>query len=205
MTPAGSGGPEQIARKRIDEALSAAGWILQNCDQMNVQAARGVAVREFRLAPGHGYADYMLFVDGKAVGVLEAKPAGHMLIGVEPQAERYAQGLPKELTPPVRPLPFLYLSPGEITRFTNLLDPHSPSRPIFQVHQPGTIAEWLLAETLPARVGAWAQHPKAAEPAVMGVPYTDKPSSLRARIRNLPPPESAGLWPNPSRALANLE
>src|SRR3990170_989348 len=129
MTPDGSGGPEQIARKRIDEALSAAGWILQDRDRMNVQAARGVAVREFRLAPGHGYADYMLFVDGKAVGVLEAKPAGHTLIGVEPQAERYAQGLPKELTPPVRPLPFLYLRPGEITRFTNLLDPHSRSRP----------------------------------------------------------------------------
>ncbi|OGK75417.1 MAG: restriction endonuclease subunit R [Candidatus Rokubacteria bacterium GWA2_70_23] len=205
MTPAGSGGPEQIARKRIDEALSAAGWILQDRDQMDVQAARGVAVREFRLAPGHGYADYMLFVDGKAVGVLEAKPAGHTLIGVEPQAERYAQGLPRELSPPVRPLPFLYLSTGEITRFTNLLDPDPRSRHVFQVHRPETIAEWLLAETLADWVRGGAQHRTAAEPAVVGMPYTDKPSSLRARLRHMPPAESPGLWPNQSRALANLE
>src|SRR5690606_8543236 len=43
------------------------------------------AVREFVLTPGHGEADYVLFVQGKAVGVLEAKPAGHTLSGVEAQ------------------------------------------------------------------------------------------------------------------------
>ena len=104
---------------------------------MNLSAGRGVAVREFKLTPGHGFADYLLFVDGKAVGVLEAKPEGHTLSGVEVQAEKYSTGLPAGLNPPVEPLPFLYLSTGAITKFTNLLDPDPRSRRIFQVHQPG--------------------------------------------------------------------
>lgn len=115
--------PEQRARERIDASLGEAGWILQNRDEMNLSAARGVAVREFKLAPGHGYVDYMLFVDGKAVGVLEAKPEGFTLSGVEIQAGKYSRGLPAGLDPPVEPLPFLYLSTGTDTRFTNLLDP----------------------------------------------------------------------------------
>ncbi len=137
--------------------------------------------------------------------MVEAKPAGHTLIGVEPQAERYADGLPKELTSPVRPLPFLYLSTGEITLFTNLLDPHPRSREIYHVHRPETIAEWLAAESLPAWAGSWASDLKAAEPAPTGVPYADRPSSLRSRIRHMPPPEIVGLWPNQRSALANLE
>src|SRR5437867_2032650 len=83
------------ARQQIDEVLSQAGWIVQNRDQTNLRAGPGVAVREFKLAAGHGYADYLLFVEGKAVGVVEAKPAGHTLIGVEIQVAKYAEGLPK--------------------------------------------------------------------------------------------------------------
>jgi type I restriction enzyme R subunit len=67
------------------------GGSFKDCDGMNVYAGRGVAVREFRLAKGHGYADYLLFVDGKPVGVLEAKPAGHTLSGVQVQANKYAE------------------------------------------------------------------------------------------------------------------
>ena len=40
-----------------------AGWVVQYRDGMNVYAGRGVAVREFRLAKGHGFADYLLFVE----------------------------------------------------------------------------------------------------------------------------------------------
>ena len=80
--------PEQRARETIDAALEAAGWAVQDRDAMNLYAAPGVAVREFALASGHGFADYLLFVDGKAVGVLEAKPEGHTLTGVEPQSRR---------------------------------------------------------------------------------------------------------------------
>lgn len=88
--------PEQKARVDIDIdiALTGAGWVIQNRDEMNLSAGQGVAVREFKLAKGHG-----LFVDGKAVGVLEAKPAGHTLSGVQPQAEKYATGLPADLNP----------------------------------------------------------------------------------------------------------
>ncbi len=95
---------------------------------MNLSAARGVAVREFKLAPGHGCVDYMLFVDGKAVGVLQAKPEGYTLSGVEIQAHKYSRGLPAGLGPPVEPLPFLYLSTGTDTMFINLLDPDPRSR-----------------------------------------------------------------------------
>ena len=42
----------------------------------------------------------MLFVEGKAVGVLEAKPAGYLLTSVELQADKYATGLPDGLNPP---------------------------------------------------------------------------------------------------------
>lgn len=59
---------------------------------MNLSAGRGVAVREFKLTTGHGFADYLLFVDGKAIGVLEAKPQGHTLSGVEVQTEKYSTG-----------------------------------------------------------------------------------------------------------------
>jgi type I restriction enzyme R subunit len=188
--------PEQKAREKIDAAFAEAGWLVQNGDELNLSAGRGVAVREFRLTTGHGSADYMLFVDGKAVGVLEAKPEGHTLSGVEVQVDRYARGLPAELDPPIRPLPFLYLSTGTDTRFTNLLDPDPRSRRIFQVHQPGTLAEWLSAETLEAWVKGHGGYTTADN---------GKPSSLRARLRAMPPIEKASLYPNQLRAVANLE
>ena len=75
--------PERQARQQIDEALEAAGWVIQDRAKMNLAAATGVAVREFRMAPGHGFADYLLFVHGKAVGVVEAKPAGYAPTNVE--------------------------------------------------------------------------------------------------------------------------
>src|SRR5512144_2831774 len=94
-------GPEQQARAAIDRQLEEAGWIVQDREDVNLSAGQGVAVREFRLAEGHGYADYLLFIGGKAVGVLEAKPAGHSLTSVEIQATKYSEGLPKNLHPPL--------------------------------------------------------------------------------------------------------
>ncbi|MDI7268435.1 MAG: hypothetical protein QME96_10610 [Myxococcota bacterium] len=64
--------PEQLARAEIDAALDAAGWSLQDADALSLDAARGVAAREFPLLRGHGVADYLLYVDGSAVGVLAA-------------------------------------------------------------------------------------------------------------------------------------
>ena len=58
--------PEEQARETIDRLLKAAGWHVVNRDQVNIHAARGVVVREFSLKPGHGEADYLLYVDGQA-------------------------------------------------------------------------------------------------------------------------------------------
>jgi hypothetical protein len=96
--------------------LVLAGWAVQDADKANLAAGRGVAVREFILAAGHGRADYLLFVDRKAAGVLEAKPAGTVLSNVEPQRDDYADGMPNELEVPIEPLPFTYMSTGRETR-----------------------------------------------------------------------------------------
>ena len=140
--------PEKRARQQIDAALIEAGWHVQSRDAVNLNAGRGVAVREFRLKPGHGYADYLLYVDGQAVGVIEAKKEGETLTGVEVQAEKYAAGMPEALPAPHRPLPFLYQSTGVETRFTNRFDPAPRSRRVFHFHQPGTLAEWAKASSL---------------------------------------------------------
>lgn len=65
--------PEQQAREQIDAALLAAGWLIQDRAEMNLSAGPGVAVREFKMASGHGYADYLLFVGGKAVGPMQRR------------------------------------------------------------------------------------------------------------------------------------
>ena len=65
--------PEQEARRHIDMALEAAGWVIQDRTEMNLAAGPGVAVREFKMVEGHGFADYMLFVEGKAVGMAHNK------------------------------------------------------------------------------------------------------------------------------------
>ena len=64
-------GPEGHARRRIDEMLTEAGWVVQDYRAINRSAARGVAVREFPLRSGHGTVDYLLFVDGAAVVFFE--------------------------------------------------------------------------------------------------------------------------------------
>ncbi len=68
--------PEQKARIQIDNLLEQAGWAVQDAGSVNLSAARGVAVREFGLKPGHGTADYLLYVDGKAAGVISEVKAG---------------------------------------------------------------------------------------------------------------------------------
>lgn len=71
--------PEDAAREEIDAALVSAGWAVQDYAQLNLDAAWGVAIREFPLGKGSGAADYLLYVDGQAVGVVEAKKASSCL------------------------------------------------------------------------------------------------------------------------------
>ena len=95
--------PEEQARVNIDWLLEQAGWVVQDADSINLYTSSGVAVREFLLKPGHGKADYLLYVNQKAAGVVEAKPEGSTLTGVEVQSEKYSTGLPDNL--PASPQP----------------------------------------------------------------------------------------------------
>ena len=191
---------EQLARQEIDAKLAEAGWVVQNRNEANLSAGRGVAIREFKMAEGYGFADYLLYVDKQAVGALEAKPLGFTLTGVKPQIDKYSYGLPANLPAPIRPLPFLYVSTGIETNFVNLLDPEPRSRRVFNFHRPETIAEWLQAHNLPDWMRGWGGDPLALDAgrAVL-------PSSLRARLRAMPPVAIANLWENKQRALENLE
>lgn len=121
-------GPEARARRWIDEMLVAAGWVVQAHKQIALGAAKGVAVREFPMAPVHGGADYLLFIDRVAAGAIEAKPEGTTLTGVETQSLKYTTGLPEAMDAWGNPLPFGYESTGVETAFTNALDPGLASR-----------------------------------------------------------------------------
>ncbi|MEU2773797.1 DEAD/DEAH box helicase family protein [Streptomyces sp. NPDC007162] len=136
---------EVQARKKIDAMLTKAGWLIQSKADTNPLAAKGVAVEEFTLATGR--ADYVLYVDGKIVGVIEAKREGTALAGALAQNERYAAGVLKEHAMAVwrrdEPFAFRYVSTGAETYFLNRVDPHARSREVFAFHRPETIAAWM--------------------------------------------------------------
>ncbi len=188
----------------IDAALEAAGWVIQDRADINLAAGPGVAVREFLMAKGHGFADYMLFVDGKAVGVLEAKKEGYPLTSVELQADKYATGLPTGLNPPVNPLPFQYMSTGIETRFINGLDPDPKTRRISDlphIHRPSTLADWLKADTL----DAWVKRLHTDGGGFHTSAEDTRPASLRSRLQTMPPLAQRFLFPNQVEAVTNLE
>lgn len=83
--------PETKARQQIDQKLEQAGWVIQDMKLLNLAAGMGVAVREY--PTDSGPADYVLFVNRHAVGVIEAKKdsAGENLTVTEAQTERYAK------------------------------------------------------------------------------------------------------------------
>jgi type I restriction enzyme, R subunit len=133
--------PEQIARDNIDRQLRTCGWIIQNKKQINLNAGFGVAVREYQTDVGP--ADYVLFVDAKPVGIIEAKreEEGVRLTVHEDQSKFYADSKLKHLNNP--PLPFVYESTGELTHFTDYRDPKPRSRIVSYFHRPETFQEWL--------------------------------------------------------------
>lgn len=133
--------PEQIARDFIDKQLVACGWVVQSKSKINLSANLGVAVREY--STDVGPADYVLFVDGKPVGLIEAKreEEGHKMTVHEDQAEDYAGAKLKYLNN--EKLPFVYLSTGEVTTLTDFRDPKPRARNVFSFHRPKTIQDWL--------------------------------------------------------------
>ncbi len=134
--------PEQIARDLIDKQLVACGWVIQSKARINLNAGIGVAVQEYQTDIGP--ADYVLFVDKKPVGVIEAKrseEAVHLTVHEE-QSEGYAKAKLKYLENK-QPLPFVYESTGDVTRFTDYRDPKPRSRHVFTFHRPETFRELL--------------------------------------------------------------
>lgn len=137
--------PEQKARDYIDKQLLDCGWTIQDKKAINLNVSIGVAVREYQTEIGP--ADYVLFVDKKPVGIIEAK---HEDLGfsltteAEEQAFDYANAKLKHLNN--EPLPFVYESTGQVTRFTDYRDPKPRSRPVFTFHRPETFRTWLKTE-----------------------------------------------------------
>ena len=140
--PSANQNAEQIARDAIDEQLRLAGWTLQKKNAIKLGEGQGQAVREYPTESGP--ADYMLFVDGKPVGVIEAKKEelGQNLTQVEEQTAGYAASKLRWIQKG-EALPFLYEATGIITRFTDQRDPRPRSREIFSFHRPETLREWL--------------------------------------------------------------
>ena len=130
--------PEQQARRNIDSKLEAAGWHIQNYAERDTAAALGVAVREYRLRADQR-ADYLLFIGGVAIGVIEAKPEGTTLSGALQQAERYRANLPDDLPNRTRFF-FSYASTRVETYFRDIRDPDSRSRQVSTFHTPEALS-----------------------------------------------------------------
>ena len=138
--------PEQKARDNIDTLLNQAGWVVQSAKKIDLNVGLGQAVREYQTDAGP--ADYVLFVDKKAIGVIEAKreEEGQRLTAHETQTEDYAAATLKWINNK-KPLPFLYQSTGIVTRFTDGRDPKPRSREVFCFHRPETLKKWIAQGT----------------------------------------------------------
>uniref|UniRef100_A0A832DJ95 DEAD/DEAH box helicase n=1 Tax=Ignavibacterium album TaxID=591197 RepID=A0A832DJ95_9BACT len=165
--------PEQKARQKIDKQLQQAGWIIQDLKDFNPSAGLGIAVREYPTESGS--ADYILFIDRKPVGVIEAKKEGHTLSQVHDQTTRYSVDNLKYIRKD-EILPFQYESTGTETYFTDARDPSPRQREVFHFHKPETLNEWLKQE-----------------------------ETLRARLKKFPTLNSSGLRVCQVNAIINLE
>ncbi len=193
--------PEDKAREQIDNMLTQAGWHVCDFKDANIHAARGVIIRNYPLNKGHGFADYLFYIDGKAAGVIEAKKVGTTLTGVEIQSDKYKHGFPDIFPAWYRPLPFCYQSTGVETRFTNGLDPEPCSRNVFSFHKPETLEEWLNDD---ADVGAIHELPLLDQAAESQTVFNEA-MTLRSRLRHMPTLKEEGLWPAQIEAIRNLE
>jgi type I restriction enzyme R subunit len=184
---------------------------VQSRNAINLYVARGVAAREFPLDGGLSTAgkggsplraDYLLFVDRKAVGVVEAKPEGVTLSGVAEQAAMYSVGPPGNIPHVTLPLPFLYESTGVETYFRDERDPEPRSRRVFSFHRPESLAEWLDVGMGLAPVQVDPERARASRVGASPTP------TLRGRLIEMPaqfPLITTGLWGAQIEAINNLE
>ena len=136
--------PEEQARVVIDEKLEQSGWTIQDMRQLNLTASLGVAVREFPTSTGP--VDYALFIDGKPVGVVEAKKseAGENITVVEGQSARYASSTFKWVQQEYK-IRFAYEATDKLVRFTDYDDIKYRSRTVFSFHRPETLKALIIA------------------------------------------------------------
>ena len=130
--------PEEKARLVIDDKLRQSGWVIQDMKKLNLSAALGVAVREFPTSTGE--VDYALFIDGKPVGVAEAKreEKGESITDVEVQSGRYANSTFKWIKNDYK-IRFAYETTDKLIRFTDYNDMRYRSRTVFSFHRPETL------------------------------------------------------------------
>ena len=136
--------PEDKARhKKINPLLEKAGWKIQSYKTADPHASKGVAIEFFQISKNVGEADYVLFVNSEAVGIIEAKKIGSTLLGKEPQVEKYSNNFPQDFDRVDKELPFNYISTGTQTYFTNKWDAKPRSREVFAFHKPETFEKWI--------------------------------------------------------------
>lgn len=167
--------PEEQARVVIDEKLEQSGWTIQDMRQLNLTASPGVAVREFPTSTGP--VDYALFIEGKPVGVVEAKKseAGENITVVECQSARYANSTFKWVQQEYR-IRFAYEATDKLVRFTDYDDIKYRSRTVFSFHRP---------ETLKALIAA--------------------PDTVRNNMKHFPPLDETGFRKCQIKAINNLD
>ncbi len=132
--------PERKAREKIDRLLNDAGWAIVDRERYSPNVS-AVAIEEAVLQ-GALEADYLLFLDGKAIGVLEAKKETTPLAEiVANQAENYSRRVSDWYQTWFTPLPLIYLSNGKEILFRNLNDPSGEYSSVDRIHTPKEIAE----------------------------------------------------------------
>ena len=177
--------PEERARVLIDEQLTAAGWVVQDREAIDLVSHAGVAVREVIMEKWAGRADYVLYLNRKMVGVIEAKPQGTTLMAVQWQSHRYSKGLTESQSKSAvlidGELPFIYEASGSETNFTNVYDPEPRARRIFNFQKPETLAR-IIREADSHEFATW-----------------------RGRVQSLPDTEGYDLRPASRRAVIAIE
>jgi type I restriction enzyme R subunit len=137
--------PEEKAREIINRMLNEAGWEIVKRDDYS-PGISAVAIEE-GLLKGNLEADYLLFLNGKAIGVLEAKREEHGLSNVVmEQAERYVRKLPSWCSYWYQPLPIVYLSNGRELLFKNIHNPDEGYISVSRIHTPKEIVKMLGIE-----------------------------------------------------------
>ena len=167
--------PEQKARDKIDAQLIETGWIVQDKKTFDASKGLGIAYKEYPTDVGP--VDYMLLIDSKPIGIIEAKPAnhGHKITSVEEQSKGYADAKLKYNTNS-KPLNFIIEATSKIIRITDRRDPKPRVREVYNFPRPEMFKEWI-----------------------------EQDESLRTKLLNLPVLKTNGLRKCQIEAIQGLE